>query len=114
MKTIKFSDPKAREASPGWTRLALAQAEHFSIGYFYRTAGVKSPPHHHHGEQVSIVIKGHLKVAGSDGKQRILGPGDSAHFAPDEVHQIEHAGTGQAIGIDIFSPARSCDLWMSR
>jgi len=114
MKTIKFSDPEAPVSSPGWTRLAVAQAEHFSTGYFYRTAGRKSPPHRHHAEQVSIVIQGHLKVAGSDGKELILGPGDSAYFAPDEVHQIEHTGTGQAIGIDVFSPARSCDLWMNR
>jgi len=114
MKTIKFSDAGAIESSPGWTRLSVAHAEHFSTGYFYRTAGVKSPAHHHHDEQVSIVIQGHLKVAGSDGKRRILGPGDSAYFASDEVHQIEHAGTGQAIGIDVFSPARSCDLWMTR
>lgn len=114
MKTMDFRDTVALESSPGWTRLALAQAEHFSTGYSYRTAGLKSPAHHHHAEQVSIVIQGHMKVTGKDGKARILGPGDSAYFAPDEVHQIEHAGTGQAIAIDVFSPARSCDLWMNQ
>jgi quercetin dioxygenase-like cupin family protein len=114
MKTIQFSDAEAPESSPGWTRLAVAQAEHFSTGYFYRTAGRKSAPHHHHSEQLSIVIQSHLRVVGSDGKEFILGPGDSVYFAPNEMHQIEHAGTGNAIGIDVFSPARSCDLWMTR
>lgn len=55
-----------------------------------------------------------MKVIGADGIEYILGPGDSAYFGPDEMHQIEHAGTGQAVGIDIFSPARSCDLWVNQ
>jgi quercetin dioxygenase-like cupin family protein len=99
---------------PAWTRLSLARAKNFSIGYFYRSAGHSTPAHHHTSEQVSIVIEGHMKVIGADGIEYILGPGDSAYFGPDEMHQIEHAGTGQAVGIDIFSPARSCDLWVNQ
>jgi quercetin dioxygenase-like cupin family protein len=114
MRVVKFNLADACEPKPGWTRLGLARAEHFSIGYFYRSAGRTWPSHRHRSEQVSIVIQGHLKVVGSDGAECIIGPGESVYFAPNERHRIEHAGVGQAVGIDIFSPARNCDLWMNQ
>jgi quercetin dioxygenase-like cupin family protein len=114
MNVVTVKEAETSTLKPAWTRLSLARAENFSVGYFYRSAGHTTPPHHHPSEQVSIVIEGQMKVVGSDGAESILGPGDSAYFAPNEMHHIEHTGTGQAVGIDIFSPARSCDLWMNQ
>jgi quercetin dioxygenase-like cupin family protein len=114
MKVVSFKEPDPREPKPGWTRLGLARAKNFSIGYFYRSAGHASQKHHHRSEQVSVVIHGRMKVTGADGTECILGPGDSVYFAPNEVHRIEHSGTEQAVGIDIFAPARHCDLWMNQ
>jgi len=114
MKVVSFKEPDAREPKPGWTRLSLARTKNFSIGYFYRSAGHSSPQHHHPAEQVSVVIHGQMKVTGGDGAECILGPGDSAYFAPDEIHRIEHVGKELAVGIDIFAPARNCDMWMNQ
>jgi quercetin dioxygenase-like cupin family protein len=114
MIMVEFKEKDTSPPRPGWTRLCLAQAKNFSTGYFYRSEGHTTPPHHHTAEQMSIVIEGQMKVVSADGAERLLGPGDSAYFAPNEMHQIEHAGTGQAVGIDIYSPARSCDLWMNQ
>ena len=114
MDIVRFKENETSLLKPGWTRLSLARAKHFSIGYFYRSAGHAVPAHQHLAEQVSIVIEGQMKVVGGDGAEHLLSPGDSAYFAPNERHQIEHAGIGQAIGIDVFSPARSCDLWMNQ
>jgi len=114
MKVVSFKEPDLQESKPGWTRLGLARAKNFSIGYFYRSADHASPQHHHPSEQVSVVILGRMKVTGSDGTECILGPGDSVYFAPNEAHRIEHTGVEMAVGIDIFSPARNCDLWMNQ
>jgi quercetin dioxygenase-like cupin family protein len=114
MKVVNFEEPNPCEPKPGWTRLGLARAKNFSIGYFYRSADHTSPQHHHSAEQVSVVIHGRMKVTSADGSECILGPGDSVYFAPNEAHRIEHAGTELAVGIDIFAPARNCDLWMNQ
>ena len=113
MKVITFK-ANPGEPKPGWTRLSLALAKNFSVGYFYRSEGRKCGPHHHPAEQVSVIIQGQMKVVGNDGAESILGVGDSVYFAPDEMHRLEHFGSELAIGIDIFSPARDCDLWMNQ
>jgi quercetin dioxygenase-like cupin family protein len=114
MKVISFRESDPHEPKPGWTRLSLARTKNFSIGYFYRSAGQASPQHHHSEEQVSVVLQGHMKVTGEDGAECVLSAGDSAYFAPNEAHRIEHTGTELAVGIDIFAPARNCDLWMNQ
>ncbi|RPH94704.1 cupin domain-containing protein [candidate division KSB1 bacterium] len=114
MKIMSFQDVNTEEPKPGWTRLSLAHAKNFSIAYFYRSAGHTWPQHQHPSEKVTIIIQGKMKVVCSDGTEHALGQGDSVYFAPNEMHRIEHAGTEQAVGIDIFSPARSCDLWMNQ
>jgi quercetin dioxygenase-like cupin family protein len=114
MKVITFKEPDPAEVKPGWTRLGLARAKNFSVGYFYRSKGRTAPQHHHSEEQVSVIIQGQMKAVGGDGNECVLGPGDSAYFAPNEIHRFEHIGTELAVGIDIFAPARNCDLWMNQ
>jgi quercetin dioxygenase-like cupin family protein len=114
MIVTSFQETDSEEPKPGWTKLGLAHAKNFSIAYFYRSAGHTWPQHRHPSEKVTIVISGQMKVVSSDGIECILKPGDSVYFAPNEMHRIEHAGTEQAIGIDIYSPARNCDLWMNQ
>lgn len=114
MKVVIFKEADTSEPKPGWTRLAFALAKNFSIAYFYRSAGQTTTQHHRTSEKVSIVLQGQMKVVGGNGTECILGPGEAVYFAPNELHRIEHAGIERAVGIDIFSPARSCDLWMNQ
>ncbi len=114
MKVISFKEVETCEPKPEWTRLGLARAKNFSIAYFYRSAGHITSQQHHPSEKVSIVLQGLMTVVSSDGIEHMLGPGDSVYFEPHEMHCIKHAGIEQAIGIEIYSPARNCDLWMNQ
>ena len=114
MKVIKLSQGETYQPEPAWKRVSLAGSDKISVEYFEKPAGHSSPMHSHPNEQVSIVIKGRMKVVSGDGEEEVLGFGDSAWFAPNEPHRIENPGTELAVGVDIFVPARSFDFWTKR
>lgn len=114
MNIIKLNQGETYQPDPGWKRVSLAGSANISIEYFEKPAGHSSPLHNHPNEQVCIVVKGRMKVVNGAGEEDVLGPGDSAWFAPDEPHRVENAGEELAVGIDIFQPGRSFDFWTRR
>ena len=114
MNIVKLNEGETYQPDPGWKRVALAGSDKISIEYFEKPAGHTSPLHSHSNEQVCIVMRGMMLVVNGEGKHSVLGPGDSAWFAPDEPHRVENAGEELAVGIDIFAPGRSFDFWLKR
>lgn len=114
MKLVRVTEGETYQPEPGWKRVSLAGSSNLSIEYFEKPSGHTSPLHSHPQEQVSIVISGRLKVVNGNGDEALLGPGDSVWFAPEEPHRIENPGSGLAVAVDIFVPARGFDFWTSR
>jgi len=114
MKVVKLSQGETYQPELNWKRVSLAGSNEISVEYFEKPAGHSSPMHSHPNEQVSIVIKGRMKVVSGGGEEEVLGFGDSAWFAPNEPHRIENPDMELAIGIDLFVPARSFDFWTKR
>ena len=114
MNVIRVSEGETYQPEPGWKRVSLAGSSEISVEYFEKPAGHSSPLHQHPQEQVSIVIQGRLKVVTGNAEEAILGPGDSAWFAPDEPHRIENPDEELAIAVDIFVPARDFSFWKKR
>lgn len=113
MQIVRFKDADSCEPEPGWYRVSLAERDSVSIEYFEKPPGHSSPMHKHENKQVTIVIKGEMKIYTED-KEVVLGEMDSVFFPEDEPHRIENPGKGKAIGIDIFVPGRSFDFWIKR
>ncbi len=111
MKVVKLSQGETYQPELNWKRVSLAGSTEISVEYFEKPAGHSSPMHSHPSEQVSIVIKGRMKVVSGGGEEEVLDVGDSAWFALNEPHRIENPGTELAVGVDIFVPARSFDFW---
>lgn len=114
MKVIKLSQGETYQPEPGWKRVSLAGSPGIAVEYFEKPVGHTSPLHTHPQEQVSIVLKGKMKVVSGDGNEAILGPWDSAYFEANEPHRIENADTETSIGVDIFAPARDFSFWKNR
>jgi quercetin dioxygenase-like cupin family protein len=114
MKIIKVASGETYQPEPDWKRVSLAGSENVSVEYFEKPAGHTSPLHTHPSEQVSLILRGQMKVVNGDGDEALLGPGDSAWFAPNEPHRIENPTTELAVGADIFVPARNFDFWKNR
>jgi quercetin dioxygenase-like cupin family protein len=114
MKVVTLAAGDTYQPEPAWKRVSLAGSENMSLEYFEKPAGHSSPLHTHPQEQVSIILEGHMKVINSDGEEAILGPGDSAWFAPNEPHRIENPTDKLAVGVDIFVPARNFNFWKEK
>lgn len=114
MKVVKLTEGETYQPEPDWKRVSLAGSENMSVEYFEKPAGHSSPLHKHPSEQVSIILKGYMKVVNGAGEEALLGPGDSAWFAPNEPHRIENPTAELSIGVDIFAPARGFDFWMKK
>ncbi len=111
MEVVKFKDASSYEPEKGWYRASLAGKGSVSVEYFEKPAGHSSPMHKHENEQITIVIRGQMKVYTEDG-QVILGEMDSVFFDGNEPHRVENVGKEKAVGIDIFIPGRSFDFWL--
>ncbi len=114
MKVVLLRDGETYQPEPAWKRVALAGSGNMSLEYFEKPGGHSSPLHTHPSEQVSIILQGQMKVVNGDGEEALLGPGDSAWFAPMEPHRIENPTAELAVGVDIFVPARGFDFWTKK
>lgn len=63
------------------------------------------PEHHHHNEQLGIVLKGSM-VFTIGGERRELFAGDTYNIPGNVPHDVI-AGPGGAVAIDVFSPVRT-------
>ena len=110
---VKFKEAESCEPEKGWFRVSLAGRDYASVEYYEKPPGHSSPMHKHKNRQISIVIKGEMKVCTED-EEVVLKEFDSVFFDENEPHKIENVGKGTAIGIDIFIPARPFDFWLKR
>lgn len=113
MQVVKFKDADSCEPEEGWYRVSLAGGNSVSAEYYEKPPGHSSPMHKHENKQISIVIKGEMKVYTED-EGVVLREFDSAFFDENEPHRIENVGKEKAVGIDIFVPGRSFDFWIKR
>lgn len=113
MQIVRFKDANSCEPEPGWYRVSLAERDLVSIEYFEKPPGHSSPMHTHKNKQITIVVKGKMKVYTKD-EEAVLEEMDSVFFDEDEPHKIENATEERSIGIDIFVPGRPFDFWIKR
>lgn len=114
MKVIHLDGAETYEPEPDWKRASLCAEPKVSIEYFVKPPHHASPMHEHPQEQVTIVIKGKMKVVSSDGAEVVLGECDAAHFEGGELHQVVNVLDEPSIGLDVFTPSRSFDFWLKR
>jgi quercetin dioxygenase-like cupin family protein len=114
MKVVTVQDGETYSPEAGWKRVSLAGSKVMSVEYFEKPAGHSSPMHTHPNEQVTIILKGQMKVVTGAGDEALLGPGDSAWFPANEPHRIENPTPELAVGVDIFSPGRDFSFWLNR
>lgn len=114
MKVIHLREADSYEPEKDWKRVSLCNEQNVSVEYFVKPANHASPLHNHPQEQVTIVIKGKMKVITSAGEEKSLEEGDAAFFAAREQHAIKNSLNEPSIGIDIFCPGRSFDFWINK
>lgn len=113
MQVVRFKEADSCEPQEGWCRVPLAGSDAISAEYYEKPPGHSSPMHQHRNKQISIVIKGKMKVY-TENDEAVLGEMDSAFFDEDELHKIENVGDEKAVGIDVFVPERPFDFWLKR
>jgi quercetin dioxygenase-like cupin family protein len=90
-----------------WTgALARAvQGAHITMALVELSPDSIVPEHHHHNEQLGIVLKGSM-VFTIGGERRELVAGDTYVIPCDVPHDVV-AGPEGAVAIDVFSPVRA-------
>lgn len=88
---------------PGVYRETLSTGKGLMIVRFTFDAGVKIPLHRHAHEQSSYIVKGMLRYV-IEGREMILGPGDSCIIPPNAPHEAE--ALEETLDINSFTPVR--------
>lgn len=92
-----FSDKKV------WTTL-LTTGEHMQLVWAEFEPGGDYRLHSHPHEQISVMIKGRMKLTVGD-EVREIGPGDMWHAPANVVHGGEILGDESVVFIDVYAPA---------
>ena len=82
----------------------LIMGQHQELNWTRFEPGSKYPMHLHPYEQVSVVIKGRMKLTVGE-EVREVGPGDMWHSSADVPHGGDILGNEPVIFIDVYSPA---------
>jgi len=92
---------------PIWTGVLArtVQAAHISMAVVELSPNSVVPEHHHHNEQLGIVLKGSM-VFTIGGERRELVAGDTYNIPGNVPHDVV-AGPEGAVAIDVFSPVRA-------
>jgi quercetin dioxygenase-like cupin family protein len=114
MKVIHLDQAERYEPQADWKRSSLCDQPSVSVEHFVKPPRHASPVHEHPQDQVTIVLRGRMKVLTGEGDEDILGEGDAAFFPGGEPHQIVNDLDEPSIGVDIFCPRRSFDFWRQR
>ena len=98
-----MSDVIEIEPVPGW-KGRVQHGERMTLTSYEIVAGAPDVHEHHHPEEEAwTVIEGSL-VIWVDGKERALGPGESAIVGANVRHRVRALQPSRALGVD--SPAR--------
>lgn len=103
MKTLAAAAPDARPDRPATA--ILHDEPNVRVIAFHLLAGQRVPPHDSTSTVVVQVIAGTGTFTG-DGARVVLGPGESAVYAPGETHGIE-AGEGPLHFVALVTPRPS-------
>ena len=74
--------------------------------------GHSSPIHDHENEQVCLRLEGELTVATRT--ETVTLEHDSVLLESNDARRVENTGDELAVGVDVFAPGRSFDLWTDR
>ena len=88
----------------------LAGGDEMSLQHFRLEPGSTVPEHSHHHEQLGYIVSGRA-VFITDGKEVVVGPGDSYALESNEPHRVENRDDVDVIGVDVFSPPRENPDW---
>jgi quercetin dioxygenase-like cupin family protein len=113
MDRISIDDVEPTEAADDVYLALLAGGDEMNVQHFRIEPGASVPVHDHPHEQVGYIVAGELTfVAGEDGEEIVVGPGDSYSLAGGEPHGAENRGDDPVVGIDVFSPPRDNPPWL--
>ena len=79
----------------GPTATALVSSTRVAVGVGVWGSGLYYPRHTHPAEEAYQVLAGDVGFSGADGVRRELHPGDCAHNAPDEPHELWFGAPGE-------------------
>lgn len=111
MERVALAEQAEVEAVDRVNLTQLAAGEELSVQHFRIEPGAIVPEHNHRHEQGGFVYRGELTFVLEDGKEVVVGPGDSYVLAGNEVHAAENRGDESVEGVDVFSPPRRDPDW---
>jgi quercetin dioxygenase-like cupin family protein len=111
MERVGLSDRESVEAVEAVHLTQLAAGERTSVQGFEIEPGATVPEHSHPHEQTGFVSEGELTFL-VDGRELVVGAGDSFTVPGEEPHAVENRGETPARGVDVFSPPRVDPDWM--
>ena len=98
-----FGKGKERHLAEGITMVSIAHGDKTQMCRFRIAKGAIIPSHFHPHEQIGTMISGSLKFL-AEGKERVVGPGDSWCFKSNVEHAAE--ALEDSVIIEVFSPVR--------
>lgn len=110
MDTESHADADGVEAVPDVFLQQGAAGEETSVQQFEIEPGATVPEHSHPHEQAGYVAEGELTFL-VDGREIVVGPGDSYVLPGGEPHAAENRGEKRVVGIDVFAPPRTDPDW---
>ena len=102
---IDWSAVPLEQALPGITRQTL-QGERSTVVRYVYAPGAVFPTHSHSEEQTTVVLTGRIAFA-AEGREVILGPGESLLVPPDVPHSARVIGDETVETINVLAPRRS-------
>lgn len=103
MSFHKKDELPSKEVVPGIT-LRSVYLKNCMMTFFDLQPGSRIPPHKHHHEQITYLVKGSLKMTVA-GETRLMKEGDIALVAPNVEHAAE-VGDEPAFAVDAWHPIR--------
>lgn len=110
MEIESVSDHEQTEVLDDVFLSQLASGEHMSIQHFRLEPGAVVEDHEHEHEQAGFLLNGSI-VFTVNGEEYSTEAGDSYVIPPNAVHAAANPGDEPAIGVELFSPARSTPPW---
>jgi len=103
MNHISWSSVPAEDISPQIRRQYVSQPG-VTVAKFHLKKGGVVPMHQHHNVQVTNILTGKLKFFFKDGREQVIGPGESLYLAPNEPHEAHCLEDCDVL--DVFMPER--------
>jgi quercetin dioxygenase-like cupin family protein len=112
MRVVRFNGAARYEPEADWKRVSICSEAEISIEHFTKPPHHASPKHEHGNAQVLVVLKGKMAIELADHTEETLHEGDTAYIPGGEEHVVKNLLDTPSVGLDIFVPGRSFDLWL--